>query len=123
LHQLRGRVGRGEHPGQVLLFADPKTADGRARMQAIVSTSDGFELAEYDLKLRGEGDVLGQRQSGLPALRIASLSTDQDLLDLARAEARELVATDPALELPEHRPLAADLRRRLGDAWKWVSSG
>jgi ATP-dependent DNA helicase RecG len=123
LHQLRGRVGRGEHPGQVLLFADPKTADGRARMQAIVSTSDGFELAEYDLKLRGEGDVLGQRQSGLPALRIASLSTDQDLLDLARAEARELVATDPALELPEHRPLATDLRRRLGDAWKWVSSG
>jgi len=123
LHQLRGRVGRGERSGQVLLFADPKTDDGRARMEAIASTSDGFELAEYDLLLRGEGDVLGQRQSGLPTLRLASAARDHVVLDVARAEAHALVATDPELARPEHRPLAVHLTRRLGDAWKWVSSG
>ncbi|MDP2300270.1 MAG: helicase-related protein, partial [Actinomycetota bacterium] len=123
LHQLRGRVGRGEKAGQVLLFADPKTDDGRARMEAIASTSDGFELAEYDLRLRGEGDVLGQRQSGLPALRLASAARDHELLDLARTEARSIVAEDPTLERPEHRPLAGYLARQLGDAWRRVSAG
>ena len=123
LHQLRGRVGRGEKAGQVLLFADPKTDDGRARMEAIASTNDGFELAEYDLRLRGEGDVLGQRQSGLPALRLASAARDRELLDLARTEARSLVAEDPTLKRPEHRPLAGYLARQLGDAWRRVSAG
>lgn len=123
LHQLRGRVGRGALPGRVLLFADPKTAEGRARMEAIVSTHDGFALAEQDLQLRGEGDVLGQRQSGLPALRIASIASDQDLIDIARDEARTLVASDPALEAPVHRPMMHALRHTLGDAWKWVSAG
>lgn len=123
LHQLRGRVGRGALPGRVLLFADPKTADGRARMEAIASTHDGFELAERDLLLRGEGDVLGPRQSGLPALRIASIASDQELLDIARDESRLLVSADPALHEPRHRPLMHALRRALGDSWKWVSAG
>ncbi|MBN2847142.1 MAG: ATP-dependent DNA helicase RecG [Coriobacteriia bacterium] len=123
LHQLRGRVGRGERPAEVLLFADPKTADGRARMEAIVSTNDGFELAEHDLRLRGEGDVLGFRQSGLPTLRVASLATDQEILAAARTDARELVDADPDLTAPSHVPLREYTRARLGAAWELVNSG
>jgi ATP-dependent DNA helicase RecG len=123
LHQLRGRVGRGEAPAEVLLFADPKTPDGRARMEAIVATDDGFELAEYDLRLRGEGEVLGDRQSGLPGLRLASLATDQDLIEIARDDARAIIAEDPELVGPTHRPLADDVRRRVGAMWEWVSAG
>lgn len=123
LHQLRGRVGRGEAPGRVLLFADPKTADGCARMDAIVATDDGFELAEYDLRLRGEGEVLGDRQSGLPGLRLASLATDQDLLEATRADAHVLVARDPHLLAPEHTALREDAVVRVGSVWSWVSSG
>lgn len=123
LHQLRGRVGRGDHPGLVMLFADPKTAEGKARMQAIVSTEDGFALAEEDLALRGEGQLLGDRQHGLPELRLASLVHDRDLLDLARADAAALVAADPHLARPDHAPLGIEVRRRFGAAWTWVSSG
>jgi ATP-dependent DNA helicase RecG len=123
LHQLRGRVGRGEAPGEVLLFADPKTAEGKARMAAIMSTDDGFELAEHDLRLRGEGEVLGDRQSGLPGLRLASLATDQDLLEQSREDARLLIDADPGLALPEHLPLLEDVNRRVGAVWEWVSAG
>jgi len=123
LHQLRGRVGRGERPGTFLLFADPKTDEGRARMEAIAATSDGFELAELDLRLRGEGEVLGQRQSGLPALRLASLATDGDLLDAAREDVAALIAKDPCLEEAAHVPLREDVARRVGAAWEWTSSG
>ncbi|MRR13644.1 DNA helicase RecG, partial [bacterium] len=123
LHQLRGRVGRGEAPGQVLLFADPKTPEGIARMEAIVATDDGFELAEYDLRLRGEGEVLGDRQSGLPGLRLASLAADQDLLEMSRHDAERLIERDPHLTAPEHVPLRADAYARVGSVWDWVSSG
>jgi ATP-dependent DNA helicase RecG len=123
LHQLRGRVGRGEHPGAFLLFADPKTDDGRKRMAAIAATTDGFALAEADLTLRGEGQVLGERQHGLPELRLASVTRDADLLAEAREDARAIVAGDPALARPEHGPLLREVRRRFADAWEWVSSG
>lgn len=123
LHQLRGRIGRGEHAGLLMLFADPKTPEGKARMQAIVSTEDGFVLAEQDLVLRGEGQVLGDRQHGLPELKLASLSADSELLDAARADAISIIESDPNLELPEHGPLAEEVKRRFGAAWTWVSSG
>lgn len=123
LHQLRGRVGRGEHSGEVLLFADPKTDDGKARMQAIESTEDGFELAEYDMRLRGQGNILGREQHGLPPLKLASLTEDAELLDQARARAVALVSSDPGLIDPSHGPLARELQLRLGEAWKWVSAG
>jgi ATP-dependent DNA helicase RecG len=123
LHQLRGRVGRGAAPGEVLLFADPKTAEGRARMAAFASTSDGFALAEQDLSLRGEGEILGERQTGFAGLRLASLATDQDLLDAARDDARSIVAEDPGLESDQHAPLLIDVRERAGAAWEWVSAG
>ncbi|MHB1016380.1 MAG: ATP-dependent DNA helicase RecG [Coriobacteriia bacterium] len=123
LHQLRGRIGRGVDPGIFMVFADARTDDARARMEAIASTDDGFELAELDLRLRGEGEVLGDRQSGVPGLRLASLSGDADLLEAARADAREIVRSDPGLTQPQHVPLREDTVRRIGAAWEWVSSG
>ncbi len=123
LHQLRGRVGRGTAAGRFLLFADPKTDDGRRRMAAIAAVNDGFALAEEDLRLRGEGQVLGARQSGLPELRIASVLHDGELLDDARADAARLVAGDPRLDAPDHAPLLEQVKRSFGADWEWVSSG
>ncbi len=123
LHQLRGRVGRGEHGGEVLLFADPKTDDGRGRMKAIASTADGFDLAEQDLRLRGEGQVLGERQHGLPELRLASVVRDADLVEAARDDARRIVAADPHLADARNAPLLVAVRRSYGRDWEWVSSG
>ena len=123
LHQLRGRVGRGEHGGAVLLFADPKTDEARSRMRAITSTADGFELAEEDLRLRGEGQVLGERQHGLPELRLASVLHDGDLVEAARSDAREMLSCDPHLEDPRHAPLLRAARNSFGRDWEWVSSG
>lgn len=123
LHQLRGRIGRGEHPGIFLLFADPKTDEGRRRMQAIASTTDGFTLAEEDLRLRGEGQVLGQRQHGLPELRIASVLADAALLDEARADAVRTVSGDSRLRRPENAMVLAHARHVFGREWQWVSSG
>jgi ATP-dependent DNA helicase RecG len=123
LHQLRGRVGRGEHGGEVLLFADPKTAEARERMAAFLETTDGFELAEKDLRLRGEGQVLGERQHGLPELRLASVVRDIDLVEAARADATAIVAGDPHLKDPRHAPLLEAVRASFGRDWEWVSSG
>ena len=123
LHQLRGRIGRGAASGEFLLFADPKTDEGRRRMAAIAATNDGFALAEEDLQLRGEGQVLGERQSGLPELRIASVIRDADLLESAREDAIAMVAADPRLEGLEHAPLLTQVKRKFGADWEWVSSG
>lgn len=123
LHQLRGRIGRGAAAGEFLLFADPRTDEGRRRMSAIAALNDGFALAEEDLRLRGEGQVLGARQSGLPELRIASVLKDGDLLDAAREDAVRLVAGDPRLSAPRNAPLLEQVKRRFGADWEWVSSG
>ena len=110
LHQLRGRVGRGEHQSVCILFGDPKLS----RLQAIASERDGFRLAEVDLELRGAGEVLGTRQSGLPEFRVARLPEDQELLERARARADELIAADPALAEPEHALLREATIARFG---------
>jgi len=123
LHQLRGRVGRGTHGGEVLLFADPKTDEGRSRMNAITSTADGFDLAEQDLRLRGEGQVLGERQHGLPELRLASIIRDTDLVEAAREDAHYIVTVDPHLHDARNAPLMVAVRRSYGRDWEWVSSG
>lgn len=123
LHQLRGRVGRGEHPGHFLLSADAKSDEGRSRMDAICSTSDGFELAEQDLLLRGEGDVMGSRQSGLPALRLLSLIDDLGLISDAREDAQELIGHDPQLDEPAHGPLGLAIAAYLGAVVDKVDSG
>jgi ATP-dependent DNA helicase RecG len=109
LHQLRGRIGRGEHPSLCLLFG-PK---GSTRLRALASESDGFRLAEIDLELRGEGELVGTRQSGLAQLRVAELPRDAGLLERARAHAERIADSDPGLELAEHALLAD----ALGDAY------
>ncbi|MDI6712594.1 MAG: ATP-dependent DNA helicase RecG [Anaerosomatales bacterium] len=116
LHQLRGRIGRGEHPGEFLVFADPKTEEGRERMRAIAETSDGFALAEADLRLRGEGDITGVRQSGLPPFRLASFTGQEDLLLAAREDAAAILESDPSLALPAHAPLSERLRAMQAEA-------
>ncbi len=108
LHQLRGRVGRGEHPSLCLLFG-PKDA---RRLKALAEFSDGFALAEVDLELRGEGELTGTRQSGLARFAFARLPDDADVLARAHARANVLLATDPDLALPEHALLRMALAER-----------
>ena len=96
LHQLRGRVGRSEHKSYcILLYQSPLSEQGRERLKALTDTTDGFEIAERDLALRGPGDFFGTRQSGLPTLRVGDLLRDHQLMEEAR---REVVAAldDPA---------------------------
>jgi len=113
LHQLRGRVGRGSHESLCVLMSDPATPEATARLDALVATHDGFAIAEQDLKLRGPGEVFGKRQSGEPELRFTALLADPRWLDRARSEAFALVAADPALAQPAHRPLRPALARLL----------
>jgi ATP-dependent DNA helicase RecG len=110
LHQLRGRIGRGEHPSVCLLLG-PRNA---RRLRALAEHSDGFELAEIDLELRGEGELAGTRQHGQAEPRVAILPQDAALLERARVWAERLLAVDPALAAPEHAPLGEALERALG---------
>ena len=113
LHQFRGRVGRGEHKSYCLLMSESDSERAQERLKAMVRTHDGFELAEFDLQMRHEGDIFGTSQSGDQAmLRVASLF-DQDLMALARREANQLIETDPELTAPEHQGIAADRDRFL----------
>ncbi len=102
LHQLRGRIGRGEHASLCLLFG----AKGSPRLQALAAHTDGFRLAEIDLELRGEGELVGTRQSGLAQFKVAELPRDAELLERARARAELIDQADPGLETPEHSLLA-----------------
>ena len=111
LHQLRGRVGRGEHQSWCVLVSDNRSPETRARLKVLVDTADGFRIAEEDLKLRGPGDFFGRRQHGLPALRMADLNTDTRVLKEARDAAAALLSADPDLSRPEHRPLLEKVRR------------
>ncbi len=110
LHQFRGRVGRGEHKSFCILIPDDDSDASNERLDAMESTTDGFELAELDLKHRGPGDFLGTRQSGFAELRTAQL-TDIRLIEKARREAQTFFATDPELKLEEHSLLAQELAR------------
>jgi ATP-dependent DNA helicase RecG len=114
LHQLRGRVGRGSAPGLCLLVSEiPAGTATRERLDAVASTLDGFELAQLDLEMRREGDILGAAQSGRSSLRMLSLLRDQDVIEQARVDARELVAADP--ELAEHPGLARMVSELVDD--------
>jgi ATP-dependent DNA helicase RecG len=110
LHQLRGRVGRGEHASLCILFGDPTLP----RLEAIARERDGFKLAEVDLELRGAGDVLGTRQHGLPEFKVARLPEDVELLVRARDRADEILVEDPRLEQPEHALLREAVVARFG---------
>ena len=110
LHQLRGRVGRGKHQSYCVLVTSTRSAESRARLRVLTGTNDGFQIAEEDLRLRGPGDFFGHRQHGLPQLHIADLAGDMGLLKEAQAAAEELLAADPGLRAPEHRPLLERVR-------------
>jgi ATP-dependent DNA helicase RecG len=122
LHQLRGRVGRGEHESQCILFADPASELAARRMEAISSTSDGFKLAETDLALRGEGELLGTRQHGLPRFKAAQLPEDFELLAEARREILALIEREGSLDAAELDPLMDVVRMRFGDERETVVS-
>ncbi len=109
LHQLRGRVGRGQHKSYCVLVSDNKGEENRARLRVMSSTSDGFVIAEEDLKLRGPGDFFGSRQHGLPSLRVADLSCDLALLHETQQAANALLAADP--DLSAHPLLKARVER------------
>ena len=105
LHQFRGRVGRGKHESYCILLADEPGGSARERLKLVEKFRDGFKLAEMDLDLRGPGDYLGTRQSGVPVFKIAKI-TDQDIVAVAREEVTKLLQLDPTLEKPEHEMLA-----------------
>jgi ATP-dependent DNA helicase RecG len=118
LHQLRGRVGRGGFPGQCLLWVAGDREIGeeaRERLRLLVSTNDGFRVAEADLTMRGHGDLFGLRQAGVPRLRFSDLGGYLSLLEEARHEAERIVAADPTLSLAEHQPLRSAMETRWAE--------
>ncbi|MBR4762554.1 MAG: ATP-dependent DNA helicase RecG [Clostridia bacterium] len=114
LHQLRGRIGRGKYESSCIFMTDVRGGNTAERMAAVKNTSDGFKIAEADLKLRGPGDFLGSRQHGLPDLKIADLYADNDILKLASMAAANLLEHDPKLNLPDN----ANLRKAVIDMYK-----
>jgi ATP-dependent DNA helicase RecG len=120
LHQLRGRIGRGGHRSFCVLFDEsaPDNEDAKARLAAMARTTDGFELADEDLRLRGEGTLFDIRQSGLPDLKLARLAFDTELVRRARREAFALIEEDP--DLSAHPELRAELERRFADSIDWL---
>ena len=116
LHQLRGRVGRGVHASQCFLIGYyALTDDGKARLNAIVKSQDGFAIAEEDLRIRGPGDFMGTRQSGMPLLRVGNLLRDIKLLELSQLEAFAIIEKDPQLSAPEYARLKDILHNTLGE--------
>jgi ATP-dependent DNA helicase RecG len=116
LHQLRGRIGRGQAKSYCLLFATIENGTAKARLDSLTRTNDGFEIAEYDLRLRGPGELFSTRQHGLPDLKIANIVDDYDLLVLARRDAFELVNSDPTLTKKENKNIRSALLARFGDS-------
>lgn len=114
LHQLRGRIGRGKHPGYCVVFAKTDNEETQRRLKAFASSVDGFELAETDFELRGPGELFGTQQHGLPPFRIANLARDRDTLCEAKTAAVEMVRNDPGLALAEHEKLRTQVLNRYG---------
>jgi ATP-dependent DNA helicase RecG len=112
LHQLRGRIGRGEYISYCILVADPKSEEAKRRIQAMLKTQDGFKIAEEDLEIRGPGEFFGTKQHGLPELKVGNIIRDRGLLELARKEASELIRKDRYLRRPEHRHIREHLKKK-----------
>jgi len=124
LHQLRGRVGRGERDSFCILFVSEGISErSLERLNVLEKTSDGFRVSEEDLRIRGPGEFLGTRQHGIPDLRIASLVDDRDILEAARKEAFALIREDQNLKRPENRELKRELSRRYKESMKNIMIG
>jgi len=125
LHQLRGRIGRGDKPSTCLLIYTPPLGEtAKARLAIMRETEDGFRIAEEDLKLRGGGDLLGTKQSGMPELRLADLAVHQEILETARDDARLILARDPGLASPRGQALRTLLYLfRRDEAVRYIRSG
>jgi ATP-dependent DNA helicase RecG len=125
LHQLRGRIGRGDKPSTCLLIYTPPLGEvAKARLAIMRETEDGFRIAEEDLKLRGGGDLLGTKQSGMPELRLADLAVHQEILETARDDARLILARDPGLATPRGQALRTLLYLfRRDEAVRYIRSG
>ncbi len=123
LHQLRGRVGRGADQSYCILMSSYKLSrEGRKRLETMVQTNDGFEIAETDLKLRGPGDIEGTQQSGIPFdLKIANLGQDGQILQYARDIAGQVLDNDPQLEKPENTLLRKQLFKLMKSVVDWSS--
>jgi len=123
LHQLRGRVGRGaEQSFCILMSKDKLSREGKIRLETMVSTNDGFKIAETDLELRGPGDIAGLQQSGIVDLKIADLTTDQALLQTVRNEVIRILDEDPHLEKGENALLREFLSKKVvGIGWEKIS--
>ena len=115
LHQLRGRVGRGKHQSYCVLVTATRNPDTMARLRTLASTTDGFKISEEDLKLRGPGDFFGNRQHGLPQMKLADLAGDMRLLQEAQEAAQNLLAADPRLTQPENRPVLNRVQQLFAD--------
>jgi ATP-dependent DNA helicase RecG len=124
LHQLRGRVGRGAEQSYCILITNHKlSSDSKTRIETMVRTNDGFEIAEVDLKLRGPGNLMGTQQSGVLNLQIADIVKDREILSLARAHALKILSDDAPLQKPEHAILRAvymELTKKK-NIWNYIS--
>ena len=123
LHQLRGRVGRGAANAMCVLLGDPLTPEGKMRMEAIVATTDGFKIAEQDLKIRGPGHYFGRHQHGLNELKMANPVTQIEVLEKAREDAILLTQNDPDLSGPEHRLIKATIKKRYPQYLELILAG
>jgi ATP-dependent DNA helicase RecG len=120
LHQLRGRVGRGAEQSYCILLTGFKLSEeGKKRIETMVRTNDGFEIADVDMKLRGPGDIAGTRQSGVVDLKISDLAKDGQIVMLARDEANLILEEDPQLYLPQHIPIQVQLTKNIQGKSVW----
>ena len=123
LHQLRGRIGRGEYASYCILLGNPKTDSARKRFYTMSETNDGFKIAEEDLELRGIGEVFGTKQHGLPELRFGNLIKDFEIMEDARREAFLMVKEDPNLKDPRNKLIKDALEERFSDRLELIHVG
>jgi ATP-dependent DNA helicase RecG len=124
LHQLRGRVGRGAEQSYCILMTGHKLSnDSKTRLETMVKTNDGFEIAEADLKLRGPGDIMGTQQSGVLNLKIADIVKDSNILQHARYHAKNILKIDPTLALPENKNILNTYKQlnKYRNIWNYIS--
>ena len=121
LHQLRGRIGRGKYDSYCILISDAFSEEAKRRLSAMTQTQDGFKISEEDLALRGPGEFLGTRQSGIPEFKIADVIQDMKLLEAARTEAAELIEKDPELASPQNVKIKRIIKEKFKDKIELIS--